>query len=74
MSLRKDMEQLARDAEEQGWEVRVLKSGHRCWTSPSGAKVFTSSTPSDPRTLMNHRALLRKHGFQTMPLHKKGKK
>jgi hypothetical protein len=64
------MNQLRKEAEKQGWEVKLTSSGHVCWASPSGFKVFSAQTPSDPRAIKNHKSLLKKHGF-TVELHRK---
>lgn len=73
MSLRKEMKQLQAEATNQGWEVRILTSGHLCWVSPEGRKVFGAQTPSDPRAILNHRSILRRYGFRVVALQEKSK-
>lgn len=55
-SLKKDIKQLMRIAQEQGWEVSNTNGGHLRWRPPNNAPlVFTASTPSDRRAI--HRIL-----------------
>lgn len=57
----KDMQQLIRQAEDLG--VRVEKTGgnHLVFYTPSGP-VYTASTPSDRRSVLNARSRLRRSG------------
>lgn len=61
--LPKDLKVLARRAEEQGWDLRQTGGGHLKWIAPSGAFVFTASTPSDHRAYKNILSSLRRRGF-----------
>jgi hypothetical protein len=60
---RAQLRELAKEAEQQGWTVTQRKNGHYMWTAPNGKKVFSASTPSDPRAFKNHLSTLRKYGF-----------
>jgi hypothetical protein len=55
--------QLERDAEDRGWTVERTGSGHVKWTSPGGQAVSTACSPSDPRTVDNDLARLRRAGL-----------
>jgi predicted RNA binding protein YcfA (HicA-like mRNA interferase family) len=59
----KDMNVLIKAAESQGWTVTYRGSGHYRFKSPSGAVVFTSSTPGGGRALANTKALLKRNGL-----------
>ncbi len=64
MSARKDLKNLRRLAEDQGWTVELTRqSGHWRFTSPDGATYTTGSTPSDGRGLLNLTTDLRKLGL-----------
>jgi hypothetical protein len=63
MSGNKDLNLLKKQAEKQGWEVGLTKSGHYRWISPTGKSVFCSKTPSDWRTILNFKSELRSLGF-----------
>lgn len=60
----KDVRQLIRAAEAQGWAVSRTRGGHLRWRAPSGALVFTASTPSDWRALANILSYLRRNGLK----------
>jgi predicted RNA binding protein YcfA (HicA-like mRNA interferase family) len=64
MSGKKDMQQLARKAEKQGWVIEISKGTHMKWTSPAGEKVFSSYSPSDHRAIQNTIRELRKKGYE----------
>jgi hypothetical protein len=51
----KGVKQLVKDAEHQGFEVTVAKSGHYCFRSPEkgNSLIFISATPGDHRSLKN---------------------
>jgi hypothetical protein len=58
----KDTRQLIRRLREQGYTVRLAKSGHYRVTGPSGATVTMPATPGrGNRSMANVRANLRKH-------------
>jgi hypothetical protein len=61
--MNKDMNALVNAAEKQGWTVTYTGSGHYKFKSPSGAVVFTSSTPGRSRSLTNTKALLKRKGL-----------
>jgi hypothetical protein len=64
-SLNKDLRQLIKESESQGWEVPPpRKGGHLKFIPPDGgAPLFHGSTDSDHRALKNHIARMRRHGF-----------
>ena len=59
---RREIAQLAKKARRQGWTI-VRQRKHMVFISPTGEKIFTSSTPSDPRAWKNLRAMLRRTGL-----------
>jgi hypothetical protein len=59
----KDLTQLIKAAEHQGWEVTISNSGHLRWVSPTGGIVFSSRTPSDRRVIPRIKQDLRMRGF-----------
>lgn len=59
----KDTKQLIRALEQQGWTVRLAKSGHYRARSPAGLTVTIPCTPGrSNRSGENNRAWLRKAG------------
>lgn len=70
MSDEKEMKQLQKLAEKQGWVVTMTSKNHTKWMSPFGGIVISSSTPSDRRTLTHLKRDLRVNGFIEI---KKGK-
>lgn len=65
MSLKREMNDLRRRAERQGWTIELRRSGHLKWVPPAGGPfVFSPSTPSDVRGIRNTRAELRRHGLE----------
>ena len=70
---------LRRAAKAQGWRIEVTGGSHLRWVSPAGAAVITAESPSDPRSLLNTRAQLRRAGFvdeareQRLPAAKRAK-
>lgn len=69
----KDLRQLVKQAEKQGWEVTRTGGDHLKWVSPLGAFFFSASTPSDIRGLKNLKRDLRVYGFIELK-RQKGKK
>jgi predicted RNA binding protein YcfA (HicA-like mRNA interferase family) len=65
-SNRKEMREVIRRAQRQGWTITQTGGDHLKWVSPSGSVVFCSSTPSDRRAMKNHTSMLRRHGFNLM--------
>lgn len=64
MKINREFRELREIAEGQGWVVTIRNNGHLAWTSPSGAKVYTSATPSDHRAVQNIKRDLRKYGLK----------
>ena len=54
--LRRELEK----ARNRGWSVEPTRAGHLKLRHPDGALVFTGSTPSCARSLLNLRAHLRR--------------
>ncbi|MFE0774810.1 hypothetical protein [Streptomyces sp. NPDC058861] len=59
----KDVRQLIKKLEAQGFEVSRTKSGH--WLVKKGNVRVTTlpGTPSDPRSMKNCIAALKRHGY-----------
>lgn len=57
---RHETNQLIREAQQRGWRASRTNGGHVRLQHQSGAVVFTSSTPSDPRTFINTIAQMRR--------------
>lgn len=65
MKLPESYRDIARTARKAGWTItRRRRSGHLRWESPSGAVVFSPSTPSSSRSAENVLAELRRAGLQ----------
>lgn len=56
----KDLRRVIRDAEKRGWSASATGGGHVRLTKPGCQPVFTSQTPSDPRTAKNAEMELRR--------------
>jgi hypothetical protein len=54
---------LARKARRKGWTITTTGGGHLAWTSPSGAVIYTPSSPSESRGYLNTRAQFRRAGL-----------
>lgn len=63
MKIPKDLRPLAKAARAQGWVIEHTRNGHLAWRSPAGVTVYTPSTPSDHRGVLNTRRDLRRHGL-----------
>jgi predicted RNA binding protein YcfA (HicA-like mRNA interferase family) len=63
MANTKDIKQLIKKAEKQGWIVSLSKGGHLRWKSPDGKMLFCSATPGDVRMIKNHEAEMRRNGY-----------
>lgn len=61
--MNRDLQHLLRRARDLGATVTYRRSGHYRISSLGGAVVFTASTPSDHRTVLNTRAVLRRAGL-----------
>jgi predicted RNA binding protein YcfA (HicA-like mRNA interferase family) len=63
-SVRKELKEIVRAAEEQGWWVDRTSKGHLLFYAPDGENIVTTGgTPSDHRALANLISRLRRHGF-----------
>ena len=61
----KEVEQLIRVAEDQGWRTRRTKRGHVVFYAPDGeGTAGTGGTPSDHRSIKNFRAQLKRLGLK----------
>ncbi|RKE03005.1 hypothetical protein BX266_7612 [Streptomyces sp. TLI_171] len=61
--MKKDLRELTKALETQGFEVTPSKSGHQI-VRRNGQRIATlAGTPSDRRTWLNTIAVLRKAGF-----------
>jgi hypothetical protein len=59
-----DIEQIIKAAKAQGWRVDYTTKNHpRFWPPDGSAPETFSGTPSDQRSIRNHLAALRRHGF-----------
>jgi predicted RNA binding protein YcfA (HicA-like mRNA interferase family) len=56
------MDRLLKQAEAAGCQVRNTRGGHVQIKAPGGGIVTASATPSDPRSVKNTRAQLRRAG------------
>jgi predicted RNA binding protein YcfA (HicA-like mRNA interferase family) len=61
--IRKEVQELIKQAEAQGWVVQQSSGGHLKWLSPMGGFVFSSSTASDYRAVKNITRDLKAYGF-----------
>lgn len=62
---KKALKEIVKAAEEQGWRIKTLKSGHRMLFAPDGVnKVTISGTPDDHRAVNNLLSDLRRYGFE----------
>jgi hypothetical protein len=64
MKLPKEYQELLKLAEQQGWTVVRRNNTHLAWVSPTGAKVYSSATPSDWRAVLNLKRDLRRYGLK----------
>jgi hypothetical protein len=64
--MKKDIKNLHRKLEAQGWMLKPTRNGHVMAFPPDKSKspVTMPSTPSDHRSLKNTLADLRRSGFQ----------
>lgn len=60
---RKTYGRIAVVAAQQGWTITLTAGGHVRWASPTGAVVFSPTTPSDRRARRNTIARLRRSGL-----------
>lgn len=71
---RKELQELIKQAQKQGWIISANNNNHYKWISPSGAFFFSASTPSDWRALKYIVQYLRKYGFEDQSKKSKDKK
>ncbi|MEX0755714.1 MAG: hypothetical protein WD556_11455 [Actinomycetota bacterium] len=66
MSVKKDLKEVFREAERQGWKVTQTPGGHWKLVPPDPSKdiVHTGKTPSDHKALANVIAQMRRSGFR----------
>jgi predicted RNA binding protein YcfA (HicA-like mRNA interferase family) len=65
MSVKKELKEIVKSAEKQGWRVKKTKKGHLMFYAPDGInKLTTGSTPSEHRAINNLLASLRRYGFK----------
>ena len=60
----KDLKKLMKNAEQQGWNIKLTGGGHLKWTAPNGAFVFSARTPSDQRAIQNIVSQLQTRGYK----------
>lgn len=64
MSAKKDLDKFFKVLREKGCIIRKRRrSNHWCIRLPSGKQVFTASTPSDRKGLLNLKQDLRRNGL-----------
>lgn len=64
-SAKKELKEIVKAAEEQGWRVKTTTRGHSMFLAPDGInKVTAGGTPSDHRALANLLGDLRRYGFK----------
>lgn len=57
---RADIRKLERQYRRAGWVIQPTRSSHRLWIAPDGTRLVTSGTPSDPRSILNHMARVKR--------------
>ncbi len=60
--MKRDLKEIIASLTRSGWTARKTGAGHWRFQAPSGALVFTGSTPGDVRALANLKARLRREG------------
>jgi hypothetical protein len=58
--MKRDLQKLITYAQARGWTVTKTASGHIRLRHPSGALIYTGSTPSDHRAVRNAAADVRR--------------
>ena len=62
---KKELKEIVKAAEEQGWQVKTNKQGHPMFYAPDGINIVTAGgTPSDHRAIANLLSDLRRNGFK----------
>ena len=65
MSLKKELREILREAQRQGWRVELGRGGHyKLYPPESDEIVATGSTPSSPLSLVKLVARMRRLGFR----------
>lgn len=65
MSAKKELKEIRKAAEEQGWRTKDLKGGHVMYLAPDGVnKVTAPGTPSARSSIDHLLADLRRYGFR----------
>jgi predicted RNA binding protein YcfA (HicA-like mRNA interferase family) len=65
MAAKKELKEIVRAAEKQGWRVKKTKKGHLMFLAPDRVnKLTTGGTPSEHRAIDNLLAALRRYGFE----------
>jgi predicted RNA binding protein YcfA (HicA-like mRNA interferase family) len=64
ISPNKDLNQLIKKAQKQGWVVEESKGNHLRWVAPCGYVVISPKTPSDFRAIKYVLVALRKYGYK----------
>jgi len=63
--MKKQMKNLVKQAESQGWRVEPTRNGHVRFLAPNGTGiVIFASTPSDHRAFKNGLSEMKRQGFQ----------
>jgi hypothetical protein len=63
-SAKKELKEIVKEAEEQGWRVKTNRQGHPMFFAPDGINIVTAGgTPSDHRAVANLLSDLRRNGF-----------
>jgi hypothetical protein len=68
MANRKELQQVIKIVAKHGWSIALNKNNHYKWIAPSGAFFYSSSTPSDRRSLERLKQDLRRLGFDLRKL------
>jgi predicted RNA binding protein YcfA (HicA-like mRNA interferase family) len=65
MAAKKELKDIVKTAEMQGWRVENTKKGHLTFFAPDGINMLTTGgTPSEHRAIANLLASLRRYGFK----------
>ena len=64
MSKKKELKEVLREAERQGWTVTSHKGHWKLYAPDGKGIVHIAGTPSDHRNLANTVALMRRYGFR----------
>jgi hypothetical protein len=62
----KELNDIAKQAIEQGWTIIATNGNHIKWIAPTGKVTFSSYSPSDSRAIKNHVSIMRSMGFITI--------